>query len=166
MTVPTGSLSPSERISSAFKTLIASAKSINDASGELAKPIASLEKSLKRLNLGVACWTNISDDDSIEWPFFQKQQVGYAYGKERGSWCLAIRMSEGREDMPEPDYEKTWPFGEAPRHLRIRAVDKLPDLIEALVKTTDATASRLKKQVAPAQELAAAVNELVHLKGK
>ena len=165
MTEATDSRSPSERISAAFNTLIASAKSINDASGELAKPVASLEKSLKRLNLGVACWTNISDD-TTEWPYFRNQQVGYAYSKDRGSWCLAIRMSEGREDTPEPDYEKTWPFSEAPRHLRIRAVDKLPELIEALVDVTDATAIRLKKKVAPAQELAAAVNELINPKGR
>ena len=165
MTVATGSTHPSERISAAFKTLIASAKSINDASGELAKPIASLERSLKRLNLGIACWTNIRDD-TTEWPYFRNQQVGYAYSKDRGSWCLAIRTSEGREDMPEPAYEKTWPFSEAPGYLRIRAVDKLPELIEALVKTTEATTSKLKKQVAPAQELAAAVNELINSKGE
>ena len=57
-------------------------------------------------------------------------------------------------------------LSDAPRHLRVKAVDKLPDLIEALVKATDATASRLKKQVAPAQELAAAVNELINPKDK
>lgn len=165
MTVAVDSPSPSERISTAFKTLIGSAKSINDASGELAKPIASLEKSLKRLNLGVACWTTISED-AIEWPYFRNRQVGYAYSRERGGWCLAIRAIEGREGMPELDFEKTWPFSDAPRHLRIKAVDKLPELIEALVKTTDATTSRLKKKVAPAQELAAAVNELVQPKGK
>ena len=27
-----------------------------------------------------------------------------------------------------------WPFSDAPRHLRVKAVDKLPGLIEALVK--------------------------------
>ena len=159
------SRSPSDRISAAFETLITSAKTINDVSGELAKPVASLEKSLKRLNLGVACWTNISDE-ATEWPYFRIQQVGYAYSRKHGSWSLAIRIREGREDEPESGYEKTWPFTEAPPHLRIKAVDKLPELIEALVKTTDATTSRLKKTVAPAQELAAAVRGIINPKDR
>ena len=41
--------------------------------------------------------------------------------------------------------------------MRIKAIDKLPDLIEALVEATNATAKRLKEKVAPAEELAAAV---------
>ena len=39
--------SPSERMTSAFASLVQSSKNINDASNELAQPIASLEKSLK-----------------------------------------------------------------------------------------------------------------------
>lgn len=162
MTVETGSSSPAERIAIAFNTLIGSAKSINEASGELAKPIASLEKALKRLNLGVACWTKINDGrDGYD---YWSQDVGYS--RVRGTWRLAIRTVEGREDDPGREFQEEWPFGEAPRHLRIKAVSRLPELIEALVKATDATTARLKKQVAPAQELATAVNELVKPKGK
>ena len=151
--------SPSERIATAFSTLIVAAKGINDVSGELAKPIGSLERALKRLNLGVACWTRISggSDGFNHW----SQEVGYS--RVRGNWRLAIRTLDGSEGDPEPAIEE-WPFGEAPRHLRIKAVDKLPELIEALVKATDATTTRLKKKVVPAQELATAVNELIHPK--
>ena len=162
--VSTGTSSPSERVANAFKTLVASAQSINDTSGELGKPIASLERALKRLNLGVACWTKISgESDGL---YFRNHDVGYAYSRSHGSWCLAIRLIEGREGDPPPDYEQTWAFGEAPHYLRIRAVDKLPELIEALVEVTDATTSRLKKQVAPARQLAAAANELINPKNK
>ena len=162
MTAEIDSSSPPERIAVAFRTLIGSAKSINEASGELAKPIASLEKALKRLNLGVACWTEINgySDGYYYW----RHDVGYC--RVRGTWRLAIRTIEGREDDPGPDFSEEWPFGEAPRHLRVKAVSKLPELIEALVKATDATTDRLKKQVAPAQELATAVNELVKPKGR
>ena len=152
--------SPSERISTAFKTLIGSAKNINDASGELAKPIGSLEKALKRLNLGVACWTRISGGSDVY--NYWSQEVGYS--RVRGTWRLAIRTVDGIEGDPDPAIEE-WPFGEAPRYLRVKAVDKLPELIEALVKATDATTTRLKKKVVPAQELATAVNELIKPKG-
>ena len=165
MTVATSSPNPSERIAQAFKTLIASAKGINDASDELAKPIASLERALKRLNVGVVCWTTISSgtDGDLYW----SQDVGYSRVRRvQGNWRLAIRTIEGPEHDPEMRSLEVWAFVDAPRHLRVKAVDKLPELVEALVKATDATASRLKKQVAPAQQLAAAVNDLVNPKNK
>ena len=52
--------SPSERITAAFEKLTASAKNINDVSNALAQHIASLERALQRLNVGVASWTQIS----------------------------------------------------------------------------------------------------------
>ena len=163
MTVASNSSDPSERISVAFNALIASGKSINDTSGQLARPIASLEKSLQRLNLGVACWAKINSGIDGE-DHYWSREVGYSRINRR--WCLAIRTIEGPEHDPERMSLEEWPFSDAPRHLRAKAVGKLPDLIEALVKATDATASRLKKQVAPAQELAAAVSELINPKDK
>lgn len=162
MTATTGSPSPAERIALAFQTLAVSAKNLNKTSGELTKPLASLERSLQHLNLGVACWTRINGDSDGD--NYWRLDVGYS--RVKGSWRLAIRTVEGREDDPEQHVEEAWPFSEAPLHLRIRAVDKLPEMIEALVKATDATAGRLKKQVAPAQQLAAAVNELINPKRK
>ena len=165
MTVANGSLDPSERIAIAFKTLITSAKRINDASDELTKPIASLERALKRLNLGVACWITINSgtDEDLCW----SQDVGYSrIRRVNGSWRLAIRTIEGPEHDVSRRSLEVWPFSDAPRHLRVKAVDKLPELIEALVKTTNATASRLKKKVAPATQLADAVSELINPKDK
>ena len=161
MTVANGSPSPSERIAIAFKTLITSAKSINDASEELTKPIASLERALKRLNLGVVCWITI--DSGIDEDHYWGQDVGYSrIRRVHGNWRLAIRTIEGPEHDPAVRSQEVWPFSDAPRHLRVKAVDKLPELIEALVKTTDATASRLKKKVAPATRLADAISELLN----
>lgn len=156
MIARTNGPSPSERITIAFETLATSAKTLNDVSGELAKPIASLERALQRLNVGVACWTTINgDSDGYR---YWSNDVGYSRVKRR--WCLAIRTIEGREDAPEIAEEEVWPFNEAPRYLRVKAVDKLPELVEALVKATDSAAARLKKKVAPANELATAVNAL------
>ncbi len=151
-----------ERITAAFEKLTVSAKTINDASGELAKPVASLEKALQRLNVGVACWTKISGG-SDEYDYWS-QDVGYA--RVKGEWCLAIRTVSGNEGDPERESQEIWPFNEAPRYLRIKGVDKLPDLIEALIEATNATAKRLSEKVAPAQDLAAAVNALVNPKKK
>ena len=153
---------PAERITNAFQTLTTSAKAINDVSGELAKPIVALEQALQRLNLGVACWTQISggSDELEHW----SQDLGYA--RVRGRWCLAVRKVQGQHVNPDRDEIEIWPFNEAPLYQRINAVDKLPDLIESLVDATNATAKRLHKKVAPTQELATAVSALLNSKKK
>ncbi len=155
-----GSLGPTERTAVAFGALATSAKKLNEVSGELAQPIASLERALHRLSIGVACWTRIAgrDDGYNCW----SQDVGYSI--VNGEWRLAVRKVHGED--PENALEEVWPFNEAPLYLRIKAVDKLPDLLEAFVRATDAAANRLSKKVGPAQELAAAVNALAKSKRK
>ena len=157
-----GSPGPTERTTVAFETLTSSAKKLNDVSGELAKPIVSLEKSLHRLNIGVACWTRIVGDGDGH--TYWSQDLGYS--RVNGEWRLAVRKVNGDEVNPEYTSEEVWPFNEAPLYLRTRAVDKLPDLLEALIKATNAAAQRLNKKVAPAQELAAVVSALIEPKRK
>jgi len=153
----------STRITAAFEKLSASAKTINDVSGELAKPIAALEQALQRLDFGVACWTTITSGGNDSWDYWS-HDVGYT--SNRQGWFLAIRSVRGDERDPENEIQDIWPFNEAPRWLRIKAVDKLPDLIEALVEATNATAKRLGEKIGPAQEIAAAVNALINTKSK
>ena len=63
--------------------------------------------------------------------------------------------------QPDEEIERTWRFDQAPQYLRVKAIDKLPDLIEDLVRTVDKTAERLRKKVGPAEELATAVTTLM-----
>ena len=151
-----------ERMDSALRALVASAEKINAASDELARPVSSLDRVLKHLNVGVECWTEVNrfgDDDG--WQYWG-HDVGYT--RHARKWCLAIRTVEGDERFPERERLEVWPFNEAPRYLRTKAVDKLPELIEALVKATDAAAKRLEGKVAPAEALASAARTLVDSK--
>lgn len=151
-----------DRISAAFDKLTVSAKSINDVSNELAKYVSSLEHALERLNVGVACWTKISSgSDGFN---YWSQDVGYTLLSRK--WRLAIRTVSGNEGDPEREDGDVWAFNDAPRYLRVKAVDKLPDLIEALVEATDAAAKRLTEKVAPAKEIAGTVNALLNSKKK
>lgn len=152
---------PPERISTAFGKLRESAARINEASDALAQPVRALQQSLQLLNLGVACWSRISGGEDDRHNYWH-QDVGYA--RVGSQWCLAIRDVSGNEAPPEVGHEDTWPFNEAPRYLRIKAVDKLPDLIESMVEATDATAKRLMEKVASTQELAKAVASVAAVK--
>jgi hypothetical protein len=48
-------------------------------------------------------------------------------------------------------------FADAPRAYRIEALDKLPDLLEQLIKNTDKTAKKLQEKTAESKELASAL---------
>ena len=95
---------------------------------------------------------------------FWRREVGYA--RIHRDWGLAIRMTEGHESCPDEADVEEWRFNEAPLYLRLKVVDKLPDLIEALVEAADATAKRLREKAVPALELANAVSALVGPKKK
>ena len=94
---------------------------------------------------------------------YWSQNVGYTLIK--GTWRIAIQTREGADRADEDKIEE-WPLTEAPRYLQPKAIEKLPELIEALIAATDAAAQRLEEQIAPAEELAAAVNAVVSPKKK
>ena len=48
-------------------------------------------------------------------------------------------------------------FGDAPRWLRILGVGKIPDLLEALIKSTEETTKKIKTKTAEANQLATAI---------
>lgn len=155
-----GDTSASERIAAAFSNLSESAKAINDVSERLNKQIATLESALKRIHVGVACWTEIAKGGGQyhRWGHY----VGYTL--IRDEWRIAISETESNDwdDPEDPPKDKEWAFADAPRYLQPKAVEKLPDLIEALVAATDAAAKRLEDKVAPAEELASVVWQIAH----
>jgi hypothetical protein len=65
----------------------------------------------------------------------------------KGDWCLAIRTVSGNNADPEGETQEMWPLNEAPRYLRVKAVNRLPDLIKALVEATNATTSAWRKRM-------------------
>lgn len=144
----------SERLASAYKRLAASAEVLSTASDEFAKPISQLDEALKKLDLGLLTWERVSggqDDDS-----YWRRDVGYA--RIGRTWGLAIRKINGNHAYPDDETIEQWLFNEAPRSYRIEALDKLPDLLEELIKNSDKTAKKLKEKAVEAQELAIALN--------
>jgi hypothetical protein len=55
---------------------------------------------------------------------------------------------------------ESWLFNDAPRTLRLRGIEKIPDLIEKLIADTEDTAKRIKAKLDQAKQLAAAVNSI------
>jgi len=150
-----GSLS--ERTASAYKELVVSAAALNTTSDELGKFISSIDKSIQALNLGIEAWVDVgsgwSNDRSGE---FETHYLGH--DKIRGTWGIALRISQGSEQDPESTSNEYWLFNEGPRELRVSAIDKLPELLQRLKKKAESTSKKIADKTAQAKELADALS--------
>ena len=154
-----------ERVDKLFSSLAATAANLNNTSKELSEVIANIEGALQRLNLGVTAWTVMTQGGSAltsSGSQFESEELGYGR-TGRKSWGLMLK--KGGMDLQSPVSEEydEWPFNDAPRELRIRAVQHIPDLLEALERASREMAEKLSVSIAGtaavAQALALAANQ-------
>jgi hypothetical protein len=153
------SVPPSERISaSLFRELADSSARLNSSSDELSKAIRPIDTALKKLNLGISAWyayrgSEAPDPDGN----YSYRRIGYA--KVGGKWGLALSTNSGNAYDEHDNYE-AWLFNDAPRSLRIEALDYIPDLLEQLVKESNKVAEDLQKKAKHAYDLAEKISAL------
>jgi hypothetical protein len=153
------STSTSTSIPDKIKRLEAAAATLNTVSDELGASVTAVETALKRLNLGVPAWYKFAGDLDSDTAYYWKHEIGYA--KVGGQWGIALRTDEGFADDPSSQSEERWPFDDAPRALRLEAIDHVPALLDELIKEAASTAEKIKAKVAPAERVAAAITASV-----
>lgn len=145
-------LDPSE-ITSKLPQLSKASQVLNNLSDELVKQVAGIEASLNKFNLGVSTYVVVSSsaDEEGLW----SQNLRLAYGKDGGKWGLIIeRVTEDLRYGPEDTEYESWPFKDAPRELRLKVVDKIPLLLQALIKESEEVATQVRDAVAFTTDLA------------
>jgi hypothetical protein len=147
-------VSASDRVQAAFRKLSFSAANLNTVSDQLRDTISKFENVLRKLNLGISAWVRITGNED-NYGNYWTRDLGYA--KVNGDWQIALRECAGHLSSPEDEHEEKWPFNEAPRWLRIDAIDKLPELLEKLTDQADTTTELIRKKIPVARELATAV---------
>ena len=150
-------LRSTDRIQTTFKQLSQAAVDLNAASDELSKPIYVWETALKKLNLGVPAWVDLSSGEDRAGNWWDR---GVGYTKLKDLWAIALRTREGHHASDGSPSQELWPFNEAPRWMRIEAVAKLPELLEALLKQAEDTTQQIRKKIAQASELAEAIGKV------
>jgi hypothetical protein len=123
---------PVERVQDLFRQLSKVAPSLNSASDKLGKSVTRLEDRLKPLGLGVTSWVDFNISHSPNGYNYHIEELGYT--RSDGKWGFAIRTRQGSEVREEDEDVTSWAFNEAPRSLRVRAVKKIPELLEKLIK--------------------------------
>ena len=145
------------KISTCYSQLTAVANQLNSVSDELGQYIIRIENVLKQLNLGITAWvqlrSKIPDEGAGDlWGWWE--DVGYA--KTNGPWGIALRRTEAMLGDP-PEKIELQPFNEAPRTLRLLALDKIPELIEALSKQAFETTKQIQSKLEDVQTVVRAL---------
>jgi hypothetical protein len=148
----------SERVISSFEKLSSAAKNLNSVSDELGRAITAIDYILQRLNLGVPTWVQIhGGTDERTGEEYWSRDVGYS--KIGNRWGIALCTREGDYTSHDEERREEWLFNDAPRWLRVEGVEKIPDLLEELIKNTEKTTEKIKGKIGRAKQLAGALEQ-------
>jgi hypothetical protein len=146
---------------STFKELAQRAQAVNRLSDSLRTTIESVDDALRKLNLGITTWVSVhtehtsSGDIANAFDGYQSLELGYA--KVAGTWGIAVRHLSAPADDPANVTVVEWPFNDAPRVLRLDAIDGLAQLFQQLTIDVDALGSRLFDKVTLATGFATSI---------
>jgi len=155
-----------ERVTNYYSQLSSVAADLNAVSDELGKSISEIDVALKKLNLGIATWVTIRGADNSPYDdSFWSRDIGYA--KVSNKWGISLRTIDGQLSDPDRSETEEWLFNDAPRSLRLEAIDKIPELLEKLskdaVRTTKDIRARLDEAQAVAEAVKSAANGTKHV---
>jgi hypothetical protein len=88
--------------------------------------------------------------------WYWSEDLGYA--KSGATWGICLRKLSGDYQRADEDEQiESWLFNDAPRTLRISAIDKIPELLEKLSEEAVKTTNEIRKRLSDAQAVAEAV---------
>jgi hypothetical protein len=153
--LPRTSLAPDpSKLQANLQELTSTADALNDLSDRLTKQVAEIEAAVNKLNLGITANVEVeswADEKGLQWETWR-----LAYGKNGGGrWGFFVQHLSGTRNFPEADSLEQSAFHDLSRDRRLRAVEKIPLLLEALVARSKKVASELSGKLTYAQSVAA-----------
>jgi hypothetical protein len=127
--------------------LASAAQNLNQLSDRLSEQVAELENGINKLNLGVRATVDV-EASAVDNLVVLCLRLGY--DKVGGQWGFCI--DRFIESDPEDTYEK-WSFKDAPRDLRLKVVDRFPQLLDEMVNTSLKLASEINDKISLAKGL-------------
>ena len=121
-------------LSKLLSDLELTAKKLNDASGRVNSILLSCEQKIRTSNLGIEIWlpnaVDLSDDSEFEFEPSPCVSAQLGFAKIENVWCLAARISSNPGSAG--NVNKPIPLLQAPRKVRMGALELLPNLVRAL----------------------------------
>jgi len=145
-------------VDAALKELTSLSQVLNKTSDDLTKHLNEVESALGTLKLGVSVWVTMRKENELSEPGNDGSRAQLTivkmlgYGKYKNKWGLVF--AEYCEDFFDGQYDQECFLRDAPREIRLAAVDKLPDLLKALIKKAAQVAEETMKKAGAAKEIA------------
>ena len=138
------------------------AKSLNEASDILSKEISNIESALGSYGLGIWAWASaplLTEEEQTEpnekgVSYTLQYETFLGYGKHHGKWGLVVGSSWGGD----PDLNVS-ALRDAPREIRLKAIEKIPELLDVLAKNLARTTEEAIERATKAREIAAALSK-------
>jgi uncharacterized phage infection (PIP) family protein YhgE len=143
--------------------LAAAARTLNEQSDLFTQQMAEVESAINKLNLGIPASVTVEEVKTND---FATHFLDLEYGKLDGRWCLIVTDYDDEVTSSEYSNCKQWAYRDAPRELRLKVVQRLPQLLEQLLKSATAAVSEISKGAAIAKELAVNLSEAGLSQGK
>lgn len=155
----------SNNVSALLKQLSTVSQDLNEASNQLSEQIKSIEAALASQKLGVRAWVEMRRTTESE-----KASDGRIYGltrvdslgydKYQGKWGLLV--ASWIEEVGEPDDSDVSLLRDAPRELRMAAVDAFPKLIQQIADEASKLARDVARKAEQAKNIAAVLGRKQH----
>jgi hypothetical protein len=125
------------------------AKKLNDASGRVNNIILSCENKIRNSNLGIEVWLeddiDLSDETEFEDPAAPRcKSATLGFAKVENLWCLATRLQATAVTVFGQN-PKLVPLLQAPRKVRMGAIELLPKLVLEISKRAAAKLAAIEK---------------------
>lgn len=158
MSLPRTPLAPdSSEIQQKLQRLASAAQTLNQLSDELTKHVADIEACVNKLNVGVTATVKVEQSTSEDGMYSTIWRL--AYEKTSKQWGFVLERLTEDLSNPETDTYESWPFKDAPREYRVRAVEKIPALLDALIEKSKQVESEVSGRVSYAKSLALSLGQ-------
>lgn len=133
-----------------LKQLSTASEGLNNVSDIFNGQIKVIEDALASYNVGVSAWVPAFTDSHEECDRVGnvlgvvETHYSLGYQKSGGRWCLMVSSLCEYGYPPGEGQRRDWVLLDAPREIRMKAIDAVPKLIEALI----AEATRLTTEIA------------------
>ncbi len=144
------------------------ARKLNRGSDELNLVLTQIDETLGRLGIGM--------DYTLERPLIEDVNVGpdqkrvielgyLAYGRHKGRFRLlykTLKVLEARRDLSRQSPGSVIPLLEAPRRIRHRAIDQLPELVGGLANSVDDVLNQLERRKEVAANVLSQLQQMLY----
>ncbi len=155
----------SNNVSALLKKLSSVSQDLNEASNQLSEQIKSIEAALASQKLGVRAWVELrrtsEREKASDGRIYEITRVdSLGYDKHQGRWGLLVHS--WIEEFVDPDDSDVSLLRDAPRELRMAAVDALPKLIQQIGEEALKLAKDVARKAEQAKSIAAVLNKKQH----